>query len=160
MDVRTAVLDWLHAQEPLNHVAAARRVRVLMSKAFSTLIIDRHGPAPDVAHSTFQPNSRFSDWLVSKADSIVASTSVHATACSFLLAPDPYPVPRCSQDSRNVARVITELARRGISLYPNTSVHPNRRWQWMGKRGQILEAYWPSKETNPTVTPGALTLAN
>ena len=29
VDVRTAVLDWLHAQEPVNHVAAAR-VRVLM----------------------------------------------------------------------------------------------------------------------------------
>ena len=32
VDVRTAVLDWLHAQEPVNHVAGAR-VRVLMSKS-------------------------------------------------------------------------------------------------------------------------------
>ncbi|KAF5386757.1 hypothetical protein D9615_001814 [Tricholomella constricta] len=45
-------------------------------------------------------------------------------------------------DSRNIAKIIAELARRGISLHPNTAVHPNRRWQWMGKHGQILDGYW------------------
>ncbi|KAI0315523.1 ribonuclease H-like domain-containing protein [Amylostereum chailletii] len=46
-------------------------------------------------------------------------------------------------DTRNIARIVTELARRGVRLYPNTTIHPNRRWYWMGKKGQILEEFFP-----------------
>ncbi|KAH7930852.1 hypothetical protein BV22DRAFT_975033, partial [Leucogyrophana mollusca] len=42
-------------------------------------------------------------------------------------------------DTRNIARVITELARRGIRLEPNTPINPSRRWQWMGRPGEVLE---------------------
>ncbi|KAG2349386.1 hypothetical protein BDR05DRAFT_985934 [Suillus weaverae] len=42
-------------------------------------------------------------------------------------------------DTRNIARVMTELARRGIRLEPKTSINPNRRWNWMGKHGEVLE---------------------
>ncbi|KAG6889726.1 hypothetical protein C0995_015024 [Termitomyces sp. Mi166 len=51
-------------------------------------------------------------------------------------------------DSRNIARVVAELARKGISLHPNTVIHPNRRWQWMGKHGQILDGYWSIKKVD------------
>ncbi|KAI0303413.1 ribonuclease H-like domain-containing protein [Multifurca ochricompacta] len=44
-------------------------------------------------------------------------------------------------DSRNIARIIIELARRGVSMVPNTHIQPGRRWPWMGKSGQILEEY-------------------
>ncbi|KAF4576804.1 hypothetical protein EYR40_001049 [Pleurotus pulmonarius] len=44
-------------------------------------------------------------------------------------------------DARNVARIVTELARKGIRLQPNTPVHPHRRWVWMGHSGQILDLY-------------------
>ncbi|TFK72521.1 hypothetical protein BDN72DRAFT_869441 [Pluteus cervinus] len=44
-------------------------------------------------------------------------------------------------DTRNLAKIVTELARRGVCLLPNTAIEPYRRWQWMGKRGQILEEY-------------------
>lgn len=43
------------------------------------------------------------------------------------------------QDTRNIARVMTELARRGVRLEPKTSINPNRRWNWMGKSGVVLE---------------------
>ncbi|KAF8892610.1 ribonuclease H-like domain-containing protein [Infundibulicybe gibba] len=42
-------------------------------------------------------------------------------------------------DTRNIAKIVTELARKGLCLQPNTVIHPGRRWQWMGKHGQILE---------------------
>lgn len=42
-------------------------------------------------------------------------------------------------DTRNIARVMTELARRGVRLEPNTSINPNRRWNWMGRPGEVLE---------------------
>ncbi|KAG1756283.1 ribonuclease H-like domain-containing protein [Suillus paluster] len=42
-------------------------------------------------------------------------------------------------DTRNIARVMTELARRGVRLEPNTSINTNRRWNWMGKPGEVLE---------------------
>jgi len=44
-------------------------------------------------------------------------------------------------DSRNIARIIIELARRGVRLVPNTPIQPGRRWPWMGRSGQILEQY-------------------
>jgi len=44
-------------------------------------------------------------------------------------------------DSRNIARIIIELARRGVCLVPNTPIQPARRWPWMGRSGQILEQY-------------------
>ncbi len=47
------------------------------------------------------------------------------------------------QDTRNICRLVVELARRGWKLEPNTSINPNRRWPWMGKRGKVLEEYYP-----------------
>ncbi|KAI9064213.1 hypothetical protein FKP32DRAFT_1611313 [Trametes sanguinea] len=46
-------------------------------------------------------------------------------------------------DTRNIARLVIELARRGWKLEPNTPINPNRRWPWMGKRGRVLEEYYP-----------------
>ncbi|KAI0807231.1 ribonuclease H-like domain-containing protein [Fomes fomentarius] len=46
-------------------------------------------------------------------------------------------------DTRNICRLVIELARRGWKLEPNTSINPNRRWPWMGKRGKVLEEYYP-----------------
>ncbi|KAJ3556641.1 hypothetical protein NM688_g1912 [Phlebia brevispora] len=45
------------------------------------------------------------------------------------------------EDTRNVARIVTELARRGMALRPNTSINPHRRWPWMGKNGKVLEEF-------------------
>ncbi|KAF8737707.1 hypothetical protein AX14_012477 [Amanita brunnescens Koide BX004] len=42
-------------------------------------------------------------------------------------------------DCRNISRVMMELARRGVTLVPNTTIYPDKRWHWMGKQGQILE---------------------
>ncbi|KAL0947144.1 hypothetical protein HGRIS_013272 [Hohenbuehelia grisea] len=44
-------------------------------------------------------------------------------------------------DTRNIARIVAELARRGIRLQPNTVIQPDRQWPWMGTQGQVLEAY-------------------
>ncbi|KAF9533379.1 ribonuclease H-like domain-containing protein [Crepidotus variabilis] len=43
-------------------------------------------------------------------------------------------------DTRNVAKVLIELARRGMCLLPNTTIHPGKRWAWMGRDGEVLEA--------------------
>ncbi|KAF8921519.1 ribonuclease H-like domain-containing protein [Mucidula mucida] len=42
-------------------------------------------------------------------------------------------------DTRNISRIVQELARRGISLKSNERVVANRRWGWMGKAGQVRE---------------------
>ncbi|KAF8969802.1 hypothetical protein BDZ97DRAFT_1902227 [Flammula alnicola] len=42
-------------------------------------------------------------------------------------------------DTRNIAKIVTELARRGVRLLPNTTIYPGRKWRWMGKHGQVLE---------------------
>ncbi|EKM55686.1 uncharacterized protein PHACADRAFT_256486 [Phanerochaete carnosa HHB-10118-sp] len=48
----------------------------------------------------------------------------------------------CGQDdTRNVARIITELARQGMPLKPNTSINLHRRWSWMGRNGKVLEGH-------------------
>ncbi|KAI0340609.1 hypothetical protein BDW22DRAFT_1360017 [Trametopsis cervina] len=44
-------------------------------------------------------------------------------------------------DTRNVARIVIELARRGMLLKPNTAINPHRRWPWMGRNGKVLEEY-------------------
>jgi len=45
-------------------------------------------------------------------------------------------------DARNIARILSELARRGNRLEPNAVIHTNRRWKWMGKNtGEVLEDY-------------------
>ncbi|KAJ3773856.1 ribonuclease H-like domain-containing protein [Lentinula raphanica] len=41
-------------------------------------------------------------------------------------------------DARNIARIVSECARRRMHLQPNTHIDPNRRWSWMGSYGQIL----------------------
>lgn len=42
-------------------------------------------------------------------------------------------------DARNIARILAELARRGVRLAPNTSIKSNRRWHWMGRPGEVRE---------------------
>jgi len=42
-------------------------------------------------------------------------------------------------DARNIARIVAELARRGVCLKPNCIINSRRRWHWMGRRGEILE---------------------
>ncbi|KAF7777483.1 hypothetical protein Agabi119p4_3555 [Agaricus bisporus var. burnettii] len=44
-------------------------------------------------------------------------------------------------DARNIARIVTELAKRGVALRPNTQIKPGRKWVWMGKGGQVLEQF-------------------
>ncbi|TEB36140.1 hypothetical protein FA13DRAFT_1623791 [Coprinellus micaceus] len=47
-------------------------------------------------------------------------------------------------DTRNITRILAELARKGIHLQPNAPVKVNKRWHWMGpRRGQILEESLP-----------------
>ncbi|KAF8590520.1 hypothetical protein K439DRAFT_1403650 [Ramaria rubella] len=47
-------------------------------------------------------------------------------------------------DTRNIARILTELARRGIRLEPNLRIRPGKRWYWMGTQiGEIYEEYFP-----------------
>ena len=45
------------------------------------------------------------------------------------------------QDTRNICRILAELARRGVQLKPNTPINITRRWPWMGKKGRVLEEY-------------------
>jgi 3'-5' exoribonuclease 1 len=42
-------------------------------------------------------------------------------------------------DTRNIAKIVIELARRDVRLLPNTRINLGRRWPWMGKSGHILE---------------------
>ncbi|KAF7338474.1 3'-5' exonuclease eri1 [Mycena venus] len=44
-------------------------------------------------------------------------------------------------DTRNLARIMTQLALEGVCLKPNTVINLRRRWVWMGRSGQILEEY-------------------
>ncbi|KAF8487645.1 ribonuclease H-like domain-containing protein [Gautieria morchelliformis] len=47
-------------------------------------------------------------------------------------------------DTRNIARILIELARRGVKLDTNAKINPNRRWYWMGNQlGEIYEEYFP-----------------
>lgn len=73
----------------------------------------------------------------------MASTSVEFFSILIFPAMDrgvrTDPVIRWTQDTRNIARIVTELACRGIPLVPNTTIYPGRRWRWMGKHGQVLE---------------------
>ncbi|THV07453.1 hypothetical protein K435DRAFT_257846 [Dendrothele bispora CBS 962.96] len=43
------------------------------------------------------------------------------------------------QDARNVSRIVTELARRGVKLQPNLTVTRRKRFNWMGRAGQVRE---------------------
>lgn len=42
-----------------------------------------------------------------------------------------------TQDARNIARIVVELARTPIRLEANTFIHPNRKWWWMTKDGTV-----------------------
>lgn len=46
-------------------------------------------------------------------------------------------------DTRNIARIVIELARHGLRLQPNVPIRMGRRWYWMGKSGEIIEDYVP-----------------
>ncbi|KAG8823232.1 hypothetical protein FRC17_009385 [Serendipita sp. 399] len=43
-------------------------------------------------------------------------------------------------DSRNIARILVELASRGITLEPNLDVSPTRTFPWMGPNGTVATA--------------------
>ena len=53
-----------------------------------------------------------------------------------------------SQDTRNIAKIVTELSKRGAVLRPNTQIKPGRKWIWMGKSGQVLEQFCASFDEN------------
>ncbi|KAF5368319.1 hypothetical protein D9758_002177 [Tetrapyrgos nigripes] len=42
-------------------------------------------------------------------------------------------------DTKNISRIVAELARRGLQLQPNLRVTPRKRFGWMGKSGRVLE---------------------
>ena len=52
------------------------------------------------------------------------------------------------QDTRNIAKIVTELSKRGAVLRPNTQIKPGRKWIWMGKGGQVLEQFCASFDEN------------
>ncbi|KAF9448333.1 hypothetical protein P691DRAFT_729758 [Macrolepiota fuliginosa MF-IS2] len=47
-------------------------------------------------------------------------------------------------DTRNIAKIVTELGKRGVTLKPNTQIKPGRKWVWMGKGGEVLEQFCAS----------------
>jgi len=47
-------------------------------------------------------------------------------------------------DTRNLARIMKQLALEGVRLQPNTAINLRRRWVWMGRSGQILEEHLTS----------------
>ncbi|KXN82506.1 3'-5' exonuclease eri1 [Leucoagaricus sp. SymC.cos] len=51
-------------------------------------------------------------------------------------------------DTRNIAKIVTELGKRGVSLKPNTQIKPGRKWIWMGKGGEVLEQFCASFDEN------------
>ncbi|KAH8833568.1 ribonuclease H-like domain-containing protein [Flagelloscypha sp. PMI_526] len=42
-------------------------------------------------------------------------------------------------DTRNICRIVTKLAKQNVSLNPNFAIYPKKRWDWMGRNGAILE---------------------
>lgn len=52
------------------------------------------------------------------------------------------------QDTRNIAKIVTELSKRGAVLKPNTQIKPGRKWVWMGKGGQVLEQFCATFDEN------------
>lgn len=42
-----------------------------------------------------------------------------------------------NQDTRNISRILIELARTPMRIEPNTFIHPNRRWWWMTRDGRV-----------------------
>lgn len=53
-----------------------------------------------------------------------------------------------AQDTRNIAKIVTELGKRGVPLKPNTQIKPGRKWVWMGKGGEVLEQFCASFDEN------------
>ncbi|KAJ3575994.1 hypothetical protein NP233_g723 [Leucocoprinus birnbaumii] len=51
-------------------------------------------------------------------------------------------------DTRNIAKIVTELGKRGVTLKPNTQIKPGRKWVWMGKGGEVLEQFCASFDEN------------
>lgn len=41
-------------------------------------------------------------------------------------------------DARNIARILKELAHRGLILSANTQMSFKKRWWWMGRKGVVL----------------------
>ncbi|ESK93004.1 double-strand sirna ribonuclease [Moniliophthora roreri MCA 2997] len=49
-------------------------------------------------------------------------------------------------DTRNITRILGELARRGMRLEPNTRINYRRRWHWMGNDGLV---HWTGINSAP-----------
>jgi hypothetical protein len=86
-------------------------------------------------HWTSQLSSRFSAYQPLKVANTLALMWVPHLFCKN----DRLSIGPLWQDTRNISKVLIELARLGMCLLPNSTVRPNRRWAWMGKEGQILE---------------------
>ncbi|CAK5279572.1 unnamed protein product [Mycena citricolor] len=46
-------------------------------------------------------------------------------------------------DTRNLCRVLKQLALEGVCLQPSSPINPRRRWPWMGKAGRVVEDQIP-----------------
>ncbi len=137
MDVRRIVTRWLEKNEPQRRTKGSVRVHMLTLLKVYLRYVRSLLPHP-VGNLYRSPvNSIF---LVSgpsrdgnTAVSMYISYSSRLMSCGLLIA---YP-----QDTRNVARIVIELARQGMPLRANTPINPRRRWQWMGKNGKVLEEF-------------------
>ncbi|QRW15279.1 3'-5' exonuclease [Ceratobasidium sp. AG-Ba] len=77
-------------------------------------------------------------------------------------------------DTRNIARILTELGKREVRIEQNTQIQPRKRWYWMGRDGEVkfddaayLNArafnsspYAPSASTPPSVAPSLTSSAS
>lgn len=45
------------------------------------------------------------------------------------------------QDARNIARIVIELAARGVDLKENLDISSTRRYSWMGPNGTITNIH-------------------
>ncbi|PPQ89115.1 hypothetical protein CVT25_006487 [Psilocybe cyanescens] len=121
LDVRSTVLQWMYSESasaskvPATHIHGSKRPSLNISAQLRVLGL----PA-------------FEGRQHSGID--VSMKSSHLPIPIFCLRGDI-----TDSDTRNIAKIVTELARRGVRLLPNTAIYPGRRWRWMGKNGQVLE---------------------
>lgn len=143
LDVRSAVQQWKIGQTPAPkpHVSAAcRTARPAPNKGYHSLDIPRRkaltqhlGSIACTGFTGFRRST--TQWYRCQCQSPrVLSWNCGVRTDSVIC---------CVQDTRNIARIVTELAQRGVRLLPNTVIYPGRRWSWMGKYGQVLEAGLP-----------------
>jgi len=75
-----------------------------------------------------------------KSSSSRRCRSLNITSQLKVLGLPPFQGRRHSgiDDTRNIARIVIELARRGVRLESNTRINRKRRWAWMGGPGEII----------------------